>query len=543
MRNHLIFYLNGRRFEISDARVTWTLAEFLRTELRLTGTKVVCAEGDCGACSVLVGRSRQPDAALLTGNRDGLTDTSERATAGPQGQFVYQTIDSCIAFLYQLDRCHIVTVEGLKVNGTLSPVQDRMVECHGSQCGFCTPGFVVTLHGLLEESQPVSADAGSANPRSANPRSADPRSADPAHTGATGGAARDPLTDEQLRLGLSGNLCRCTGYEQILEAVRSIDPHRVTPIRELFDDARLQQELAQLDETAVEIVTAPGTDQRVVLLPTTLAEAIAMRAQRPAAQIVSGATDIGVQRNHGRIDPTEILCLGNVQELRTIRVVEGELVLGAGATWTEIERSTRDLVPQYAQMLRRFGSPQIRNLATIGGNLANASPIADSLPFHYALDAELELASVRGNRRVKVCDFYRDYKQFDLAADELITAVHTRLPGPDEHLRLYKVSKRRDMDISTVTAGFWMRVRQGKIDDARFALGGVGPIVIRCTDAEDLVRGAAVCEPTFRAAGQAARAQIRPITDVRASQRYRGQLAENLFLKAYHELNDHLAHT
>jgi xanthine dehydrogenase small subunit len=480
MRDTLNFYVNGSRHEIGDSRAIWTLAEFLRQEQRLVGTKIVCAEGDCGSCTVLVG---QLDA--------------------ESGRLVYQTVDSCIAFLYQLDRCHVVTVEGLKLNGALSPVQDAMVRCHGSQCGFCTPGFVVALHGLLEEQN--------------------------------GDTCR--LEEDRLRYGLSGNLCRCTGYVQILDAAKAVDPAKVARIAELADQRAMLAEFKKLRKTSVLIEAARDGAEMLIAVPRTLQEAIAFRAAHPEAKIVCGATDVGVQRNLGRIDPVSVLYLGAIEALRRIEVDGERMVLGAGATWARIERAVEQVVPEYWQVLARFGSPQIRHLATIGGNFANASPIADSLPFHYVMESQVELAGPAGTRQVPIADFYQGYKRLDLAADELIAAIHTPLPAADESLKLYKVTKRRDMDISTVTAGIRFRQHGGNVHEPRFAVGGVAATVVRLPKAEAYAAGQPFTEATFRRAGQIARGEIRPISDVRGGAAYRLQLVENLFVKAFHELS------
>ena len=485
MRDHLVLFVNGKRHVVAGSRAALTLSEFLRGDLSLVGTKIVCSEGDCGACSVLVGRP---------------------SSGGDHLE--YRTIDACIAFLYQLDGCHVVTVEGLKRSGVLSPVQQTMVDQHGSQCGFCTPGFVVAMHGMLEN-------------RAGN-----------------GDAAR--LTEAELRHGLSGNLCRCTCYVQILEAGAAINATGTSPLRDTYPEADMLAEFARLADQSVLTEWHDGRSERRVCVPRTIDEAVQFKSRHPDAKVVCGATDVGVQRNHRRIDPEAILCLNVVAELDYVSEDDGQLVIGAGATWSRIERFVEHRVPEYHQILTRFGSPQIRNVGTLGGNLANASPIADSLPFHYVADSELELVSVRGTRRVAVTDFYQGYKQLAMEADELIVAVHTPLPADDEMLKLYKVSKRRDMDISTVTAAVLLRLDGETIARARLALGGVGPTVVRLPKVERLLAGRPFTADTMRQAGRTARGEITPISDVRASAEYRLQLAENLLAKSYYDLSQSL---
>ncbi len=471
MRDHLVFYINGARTTIADDVALGSLAELLRDRRGYVGTKVVCNEGDCGACSVLVGRPTD----------DGLG-------------IRYQTLDACIAFPFQLDRTHVVTVEGLIDGEQLSPVQAAMVRCHGSQCGFCTPGFVVALHGCVE--------------------------------------AEVAMTDASLRYELSGNLCRCTGYVSILQAGQSIDPNAITRLNERYPAQAMLEDFRGLGCEPVRISTGRG----IVLVPNSLDSAIELRAAYPKAMVVSGATDYGVLRNHGKIQAGDTLCLSSVRSFSEIAVDENTLTIGGGATWRAIEEFAKHRIPEYHAILTRFGSPQIRNAGTLAGNLANGSPIADSVPFHVVMQAEIELRSVRGSRLVAIEDFYQGYRKSLLAEDELIVAIHTPLPAVDEHVKLYKISKRRDMDISSVTMGLWLSMDGDLIRSARLALGGVGPTVQRMLVAEQSLIGRPFSEQVFREAGIAARQAISPWSDVRGGADYRRQLVENLLLKCFHEL-------
>jgi len=559
MRDHLVFYLNGQRVEVAGPQAFATLADYLRDTRRLVGTKVVCAEGDCGACSVLVGRASGDGASLC-----------------------YQTIDSCIAFLYQLDRAHVVTVEGLKNAGELSPVQDAMVRCHGSQCGFCTPGFVVTMHGLLEErgcnachAEPGAAPLARPQTESCGEFCGEPGAAASATTTTvpttttntttnntnntntttaptTNGCASNrsaerespdaPLGEDELRLGLSGNLCRCTGYQQILDAGKAIDPAAVALMNDRYPAPPMLDDFTSLGGAAADLEAVVGGQSRRVFLPRTLEQAVAFRAKHPGCTLASGTTDLGVQHNHAqaasRPVPETLLCLTHIPSLSRVAVEDGTLVAGAAATWTQIQRFVEHLVPEYHRVLTLFGSPQVRNAATIAGNLANASPIADSIPFHLVMDATLDLVSPRGPRTVKLNDFYLGYKKIDLAEDELIAAVRTPLPTARQKLKLYKVSKRRDMDISTFTAAVLLTLDKSSqtIASARLAYGGVGPTVLRLPKAEASLAGQPLTEATMRRAGQIARSEITPLSDVRGSADFRLQLAENILVKCYHDL-------
>lgn len=469
MRSTLTLAINGQPRAIAGADAFATLSDYLRRGCRLTATKVVCAEGDCGACAVLVGRVEN-------------------------GRLVYRAIDSCIQFLYQLDGAHIVTAEGLGTSRKLHPVQRAMVEHFGSQCGYCTPGFVTTIAGLYETAN---------GPRAAAP------------------------TEDELRRALSGNLCRCTGYVQIMESVAAIDPAACPRVGDLYPDATL---LPALSEAA----TAPAlvTDgERRVYLPTTIDDACAFKAANPGVIIVSGATDIGVQHNKGRIAPRTILCLQKIAALRAITIDGGTLRAGALATWAAIERAADPIVPDYAAILRRFGSPQIRNAGTIGGNLANASPIADSIPFLYVTESTLLLHGTKGPRRVPIEGFYLGYKKLDLAGDELVVAVETPLPAPTETLRLAKISRRLDMDISTFTAAAFVALDGQVVTRARIAYGGVGPVVLRLRGVEVFLLGKPLDDATLAEAGAIAADAITPISDVRGSAAYRRTLARNILAR------------
>lgn len=480
-RDHLLVYINGERHDVSGADAFLTLSDYLRLRQGQAGTKIVCSEGDCGACSVLVGRVSR--------------ESSE------EGKIVYRAIDSCIQFMYQLDRAHIVSIEGLKRNGLLSPVQDAMVKCHGSQCGFCTPGFVVTMAGLLEDEA---------------------------------AGRKQAMTPDELRYGLTGNLCRCTGYVQIIDAGCSVDPGKTARVGELYPDGPIAE---AFDSHAGDSVCVKDERGRTVALPANLAEAVAFKAAHSGCIVVAGATDIGVQHNKGKIDPKDVLCLANVTEMKGIELTGETLAVGAGTTWTQVERAVKDAVPQLHDVLTVFGSPQIRNAGTIGGNIANASPIADSVPFLFVTGAELELAGPKGTRRVDINDFYFGYKKFDLRDDELIARVHVPLPTEAQTLKLYKVSRRRDLDISTFTAAVLVELDDANetIRHIRIAYGGVGPVVLRLPKTEAFLTGKPFEESVMREAGRLARSEVTPITDVRGSAEFRLQLAENILNRFYFE--------
>ena len=365
-------------------------------------------------------------------------------------------------------------------------------------------------------------------------------------------AAGQSLSEAEMRLGLSGNLCRCTGYSQILDAGRKLNPTQIN-VDDTYDTQAILADLVKIGSDTVYVNTGYVNAGHVnsattqtnghcnpppeVFLPRTLDELLARRSERPNSTLVAGATDLGVQHNHGRIQPQDILVTGTVAELDVLKVEDGSLVIGAAVSWSRVEDFVREQVPEYYQILTRFGSPQVRHAGTLIGNLANASPIADSIPFHYVAQSTLELASVNGRRDVPIEEFYLGYKQLDLKPEEVICSVRTPLPTGNEQLKLYKISKRRDMDISTVTAAFWLEIEADTVVAVRIATGGVGPTVVRLPKAEAALIGQSLSETSMHAAGQIARKEITPISDVRGSANYRLQLVENLFVKCFHDLS------
>jgi xanthine dehydrogenase small subunit len=451
MRDHIRLLINGREHNIRGREVFATLANYLRYDFGATGTKIVCEEGDCGACTVLV---RKGD------------------------EFV--SVNSCILSIFQLDAASIVTVEGLKMNA----VQEAMVACHGAQCGYCTPGFVVTMTGLFE--------------------------------------TQDRVDEKTARDGLVGNLCRCTGYEPIIKAACAVDGSSMKRMRELYPRT--------IDDNAEVLIEQDG---RTFFAPATLDEALSFKRKFKPCTIVQGATDVGVWINKRAYSSATMMSLAKLRELNDLRDDGDAIVAGANVTLTQFETFTRDRIPELHRILNIFGSPQIKNAGTLVGNIANGSPIGDTLPYLFVSGATLELASVDGTRVVAVSDFYRGYKQFDLQPHEIITRV--RVPIVRDTLRLYKVSRRKDLDISAFTAAIRLRVSDSHIEQATIAYGGVAPVVMRLPKTESYLSGKAIASDTFEEAGRVARGEVAPISDVRGSRDYRLQLAENILCKFYYD--------
>lgn len=471
MRQHLLLYVNGQRHDVPAAHAFQPLSTFLREELGLTGTKIVCAEGDCGSCTVLLGRA----------NSSGNT-------------IRYQPVCSCIQYLLQLDATHIITIEGLAYDGQLNPVQEAMVAENGAQCGFCTPGFVTAMCSILDE-QPAA-------------------------------------TDHDMCRGLVGNLCRCTGYGAILSAGRAVDREQLRKIHDLYETAAIA---AVLKDAARETLTLESGYQHLYK-PATVAEATAYLGENDDTTIIAGGTDLGVQTNKGLRQVKRMLSTAALDELRGIRREGNALVVGANTSLTTLELAMLEHLPEYGAMLNWFGSPLIKNAGTLGGNIANGSPIGDTMPALYVLDAEIELTSSSGPRRVNINDYYTGYKKSVRRTDELLTRVFIPLPEAGDLFKLYKISKRKDLDISTMTGAIWMKVKDKTIEQVRIAYGGVGPNILRLKQTEASLIGQPFDAATFRKAGKLARTEITPISDVRGAAAYRLQLAENLLLKFFHEV-------
>jgi xanthine dehydrogenase large subunit len=475
MWEHVVLYLNGKRKEIHGDDAFLPLVEFLRGPMGLRGTKVGCAEGDCGACTVLIGLPED-------------------------GAMRYLPAVSCIRPIYQLDGTHVVTIEGLTPPDGPSPIQQAMIDHHGSQCGFCTPGFVAAMEGLFENEGHVD--------------------------------------DAALRTGLAGNICRCTGYVPILEAGLSLDGRQTRRLSSLDPSREMHDELAARSAKRLLIETG----RRTFFRPVTMDDAIAFKGRHPGTVIVSGSTELGVQRNKQGFEPEILLSLAGVDELARITRDRDVLTVGANVTWTQLEAFCRDELPEIHAMTRRFGSPQIRNIATLVGNIAHGSPVADSLCLLLVVGAELELVSTRGTRRIAIAGFHRGPRLTIVEPDELIARVLIPLPGRDEVVKLYKVSKRKEMDVSTFRAGVRIARQGDAIASAAIAYAGVGPSARRLPRTEAFLCGRPFSEATFREAGRLARADVEPISDVRGSRDFRLRLAENILLKFYHEVTADRGH-
>ena len=437
------FLLNGHTVTVAGGTSpTTSLLDWLRGQ-GLTGTKEGCAEGDCGACTVV------------------LEEADGRRTP----------VNACLTTIGQAHGRAVRTVEGLRgPDGTPHPIHVAMAESDGTQCGFCTPGIVMTAWAHARE----------------------------------GGEVHEAL---------AGNLCRCTGYRPIVEVFAALrDDGEPAPVPLALTGARFE---------------APG---QVFWMSASLPELLTLRAAHPGAWLLAGGTDLGLRISDHREMPAEVICVLNVPELHALTVREDAISVGAAVSYgrlLEVARRERGFGP-FGALLARLGSRQIRGLGTLGGNLGTASPIGDALPPLVALGATVRVASLRGERTMPVESFLTSYRTNALAADEVIVGVELPRPGEDVILACEKISKRHDQDIATVGASLWVRIEDGLVAEARRAVGGVGATVVRARGAEAALTGRALDAASVEAAAEALAGDITPLSDWRGTAEYRLAVAQGL---------------
>lgn len=473
-RDCLRFLLGDEERSLTAVDPTGTVLDYLRLDEHRTGTKEGCAEGDCGACSVVVAR---PD------GRGGLD---------------YRAVNACIQPLGTLDGAHVITVEDLAApDGTLHPVQQAMVDCHGSQCGFCTPGFVMSLFAAWKRGE------------------------------------LSGLDDQGIDEVLAGNLCRCTGYAPIVRAARQAAGN-TAPDR--FEAGATLARLTALDDGEDLTLSLDGT--RHFHAPASAAALAALLERHPQATLVAGATDVGLWLTKHLKRPDPLIWTGRARDLAAITEADGSLTIGAAATYSDALDRLAAHWPDFAATVRRIGSTQIRNAGTIGGNIANGSPIGDTPPMLIALKARLTLRRGEMRRVLPLEDFFIDYGRQDRQPGEFVEAVSIPLPGPDLVFKAYKVSKRFDQDISAVMAGFALEIRDGVVTDARLAYGGMAGTPKRGRKAEAALIGQPLTEATVAAARVALAEDFTPLSDMRASAAYRLTVAQNMLTRLLIEWRD-----
>jgi xanthine dehydrogenase small subunit len=469
----LQFVHRGQVVSLKDVPPTRTLLQVLREDLNCSAVKEGCGEGDCGACTVVV-------------------------TQVQDGGLSHQAINSCIRLAHSVHGMAVWTADtlpGSQASGQqLHPCQQAMVDCHASQCGFCTPGFVMSLFGMYQN-----------------------------HV-----LKGQTISRETAQTDLSGNLCRCTGYRPILDAAQTMASLPAVEI----DETALTQQLKQISP-------AQAADY---LMPVTLAQLLQARAQYPQAQVVAGCTDVGlwVTKQH-RLFET-ILDLTRTQELLEIKTDEKQISIGAAVTLQDAYAALIKDRPQLQRFAERFAGLPVRQSGTLGGNIANGSPIGDSMPLLIALKASVVLASTRGTRTLPLEQLYTGYRKNVMAPDELLIYIQIPRQSAHEHMRVYKISKRQDDDISAVCLALCLVVLDGQIVSASIGAGGVAAVPSRAIQTEASLNGQPWTQASFEQAAVVLKNEFAPISDMRASAAYRREVLGNLLQRFWLDLNQQPIH-
>ena len=473
MRDRITFVLNNEVEQVTGLAGDTTLLNWLRQTKRLTGSKEGCGEGDCGACTVVVARRRA------------------------DGVMRWHPVNACILFMGMLEGASVTTIEGLRgggpggglPDGTLHPCQQAMVDQHASQCGFCTPGFVMSLFAAW--------------------------------------CNGDGLAPSEVDTTLAGNLCRCTGYRPIVEAAASLEVRAIPPE---FERRRRETEASLMAAIAHDETVRLGDGRRSFTAPTSLEGFVQSIAQAPEATIVSGATDVGLWVTKQNRHLPNMIWTGRVRGFDRIERRGAHWRIGPAVTHEAAMATLADGRPDLGEVMRRFGSAQVRASGTVCGNIANGSPIGDLSPMLIALAAEIELVGPASNRRLPLESFFIEYGRQDRDEDEFVSAVLVPVT-PTPLFRAYKISKRFDQDISAVLGAFSLTVSGQRITSARLAFGGMAATPKRAVAAETALTGAALEMSAFEAAAKVLSEDFTPISDMRASAEYRRQVAANLLLK------------
>ena len=470
--NTVRFLLNDDLVTVENIDPNLMVLQYLREIRFKSGTKEGCASGDCGACTVVLAELDEDNV----------------------GQLRYKSINSCITFVGSLHGKQLITVEDLKNDGKLHPVQQSIVDSHGTQCGFCTPGFVMSSFALHKHNN-------------------------------------TPSRGEVLE-ALAGNLCRCTGYRSIIEAA-------ITSSLGDDDDSFVKNyqttvaRLTELKKLAAAKLTGNGHD---FIAPKSIDELADELVNEPNSTLVAGGTDLALSVTQSLASIEKLVYVGNVEELTQMEETGSEIVIGSALPYSKFIDTLHHYYPELGEMIEHIGSKQVRNTGTLGGNIGNASPIGDMPPALIALGATMTLYKNGAERTILVEDYFVDYKKTVLEPSEFIKSIQIPKPTASQVLKLYKISKRFDDDISAVLAAFFIEQQEQKITNIRMAFGGMAAIPKRAPATETTLLGKSFTKASVAQAKEALEADFQPISDVRASAKYRIRVAQNLIEKCHLEL-------
>ncbi len=462
------FLFSDKIIELNNPDPNQTLLNFIRTELKKTGTKEGCAEGGCGACTVVIGELKN-------------------------NKIIYKAINSCITFVPYLHGKQLLVVENLSnTNSSPHPVQDAMVKFHGSQCGFCTPGFVMSLFSMYKNHSSYSSKL---------------------------------ITD-----AISGNLCRCTGYRPIIDAARSLNK-----IKNVDSFSKNKKKFIKILKTINSKNLSIINNGKKYFSPSNIRELKKIIQKNPKAHFLSGGTDLSLIVTKERKDIDTIIDLKNISELDFIKTSKKYIEVGAVTPLIKFEKFILQYYPDFNSVLKRYGSIQIRNVGTIGGNIATASPIGDTLPILLSLNADITIEGKNKKKNISIKNFFQGYRKTKLKKGEFIYSI--KIPIYKKNIfKAYKISKRFDDDISSVCASFNLQIINKKIKNIKIAFGGMAEVPKRAINCEKNLNNKNLSLISFERAKNYLEKDFKPIDDMRATKEYRMEIAKNLLIKCFLEI-------
>ena len=467
--NFISFVHKDQIKEIRNPNPNETLLNYIRAKLKKTGTKEGCAEGGCGACTVVIGELKN-------------------------NEMNYKSINSCIAFLPTLQGKQLILVEDLvSENGTLHPVQEAMVNYHGSQCGFCTPGFVMSLFYMFKKNSIIK--------------------------------------DDVIKDTIAGNLCRCTGYQPIINAAKSLKNKN-----KIDHFSKNKEQTINLLKKINNKSLAIYTKEKKYFAPRNIKELKKIIKKNINSDFLSGGTDLSLSVTKDRKDINSIIYMNSVQELNYIKNNNEYIEVGASTPLIEFESYIKKYYSDFTKILKRYGSPQIRNVGTIAGNIATASPIGDCLPLLLSLNAQVVLQDLKKTKIILIDNFFINYRKTKLKKGQFIHSIRIPL-FKNNTFKAYKVSKRFDDDISSVCAAFNLKITKNKIENARISYGGMASTPKRAFLCEKVLLNSLITDTLIHKAQKALEKDFVPISDMRASSSYRMEIAKNLLKKCFEEIS------